>query len=100
MMPEKLQSAVMQGFEKCKDEKSISLQTDKPLMTKERESLYKLIIGMAVAGYKYDPTAARNDAVGDIYNDLEELGVAVDQDTIRKWLREAAQQLPPKPIKT
>lgn len=99
MVPEKLESAVMQGFEVHHKEMNNLSHIDKPLMTKERESLYKMIIGMAVAGYRYDSKAARNDAIGDIYKDLEELGVNVDKDTIRKWLREAAQLLPQKPIK-
>jgi hypothetical protein len=64
--------------------------------TRERDSLLKLIIGMAVAGYKYDPKAGRSDKITEIANDLAELGISLDVDTVRKWLREAAELLPPK----
>lgn len=50
---------------------------EKPLGAKERDSLLKLVIGLAVVAYKYDATAARSDA-----------------DTVRKWLREGAELLP------
>ena len=68
---------------------------DKPLGTREKESLLKLIIGMAKKGYSYDPGAARSEAIPDIVGDLQRCGVALDQDTVRKWLREAAALLPP-----
>jgi hypothetical protein len=60
----------------------------KPLLTKERESLLKLIIGMAVKVYRYDPAVARNEATAKISRDLESLGIPLDDDTVRKWLRE------------
>jgi hypothetical protein len=56
--------------------------------------LLKLIIGIAVAGYNYDPKAKRNDATKDIADDLVRLDIPLDPDTVRKWLREAAQHLP------
>ncbi len=34
---------------------SKGLESKKPLHTKERETLLKLVIGMAVSGYSYDP---------------------------------------------
>jgi len=55
----------------------------------------KLVIGMAVRGYKYQPGSSRSDATGDIANDLEHLGIALDADTIRKYLRDGAALLPP-----
>ncbi len=67
----------------------------KELKTRERETVLKLIIGMAVSGYRYDPKAARSDTVGDIVGDLDELGLHLDPDTVRKWLREAAELMPP-----
>lgn len=66
----------------------------RPLKTRERDSLLKLVIGLAIGGYKYDPSAKRNNAIADIANDLDTNGVHLDEDTIRKWLQEAAQQLP------
>jgi hypothetical protein len=68
---------------------------EKSLSTKERESLLKLVIGMAVAGYGYDPKAERSQQIPEIANDLALAGVTMDADTVRKWLRAAAQLLPP-----
>ena len=67
------------------------------LKTRERDTVLKLIIGMAVSGYGHDPKAARSDTVGDIVGDLDGLGLHLDPDTIRKWLREAADSMPPEP---
>jgi hypothetical protein len=69
---------------------------DKPLLTKERGTLLKLIIGMAVKGYCYNPDAERSDKINDIVHDLDCVGVSLDDDTVRKWLREAAGLLPRK----
>lgn len=68
---------------------------DGGLALRERSSCLKLIIGMAVKKYRYDPKAARNSAVTNIANDLNELGIGIDVDTVRKWLKEAAEELPP-----
>ena len=64
--------------------------TEKPLATKERETLMKMIIGMAIGGYGYDPTASKSSIPTDIYNDLALHGVQLDQDTIRNKLKAAA----------
>lgn len=56
-----------------------------------RKTLLKLVIGMATGGnYKYDPNATRNEGVGAIETRLQSAGVPLDQDSIRKALREAA----------
>lgn len=64
------------------------------LGARERDSLLKMIIGMAVEQYGYDPRASRNDATAQIAGDLAELGISLDQDTVRKYLKEAAELLP------
>jgi hypothetical protein len=45
------------------------------LGTRERESLLKLIIGMAVKGYGHDPKASRNTTTKDIAGDLRLIGL-------------------------
>ncbi len=59
----------------------------------ERKSMLKLIIGMAMHSYKYDPTKERNSATGTNINSikaaLEKNGIRIDDDTIRKYLTEA-----------
>ena len=66
--------------------------------TKERETLLKIIIGMAIGGYGYDPLGRRSEVTGEkdgsIHFDLESQGISVDADTIRKYLNEAKQLLP------
>lgn len=99
LVPERLESSVMQGFEFPKDSKVI-VPSDKFLSTIERESLFKLVIGMAVSGYRYNSNAARNDAIGEISRDLDALGIGLDQNTIRKWIEAAAKLLPSKPKNT
>ncbi len=56
---------------------------------RERESMLKLIIGMAVGGYGYDPTASRSNVVPDIVSDLEQHGVSLSDETVRRYLKEA-----------
>ncbi len=68
--------------------------TVKSLSTRTRETTLKIIIGMAIKGYAYNPKAAKNAAVSEIASDLERLGIAVGDDTIRKWLNEAREFLP------
>jgi len=56
----------------------------------ERESLLKLVAGMSIKGYRFDPSAKRNDATRDIQSDLDQLGIGMDSKTVLKWLREAS----------
>jgi len=69
------------------------------LSTSERNSLLRLIIGMAVGGYRYDPLATRSSVAPEIVKDLESAGVPLDADTVRKYLKEAADLLPRETIK-
>ena len=71
---------------------------EKPLKTKERETVCKIIIGMAIRGYGYNPQAKKNMAISDIANDIEHLGLSVDQDTIRRWVKEALTLAPPEAL--
>ena len=48
--------------------------------TRERESMLKLIIGMAVRGYKYDASGKRSDSVPEIVSDLAIVGFARRRD--------------------
>jgi hypothetical protein len=64
------------------------------LSTRERSTVKRLIIGMAIRGYKYNPKADRNLATKEIADDLELLGISLDVDTVRKWLKESTEELP------
>jgi hypothetical protein len=59
---------------------------EKPLHTKERESLLKLVIAMAIKGYGYNPSASKSDVPGKIVSDFSELGLNIDVGTVRKFL--------------
>lgn len=66
----------------------------KNIHTKEKETLLKMIAGMAVDGYGYDPLASRSPVTKEIADMLAEKGIALDPDTVRKWLKEATELLP------
>ncbi|WP_339867543.1 hypothetical protein [Pseudohongiella nitratireducens] len=59
----------------------------------ERSSLLKLVLGMAISKYGYQPGASRNIATGgnrgSISSDLERLGFSLDSETVRKFINEA-----------
>jgi hypothetical protein len=81
---------------------SSELQIDsKHLTTREVNSLYRIILGMAIKKYKYDPDLTRNVATGrnagSISADLEQAGLTVDSETISKHLKAAYLATPPEP---
>lgn len=67
--------------------------------TKELHSLYRLVLGMVIAKYDYDPKSSRNLATGknagSISADLQEAGFNVSAGTIRKILESAYAETPP-----
>lgn len=74
--------------------KIISSSLSDQISERERQTVLKLIIGMAIKGYCFDPAASRNSAASEIVSDLALLGISIDDDTVRKWLKEAAALLP------
>jgi hypothetical protein len=70
---------------------------EKPIRANVERSMLQLIIGMAMAGYGYDPAAKKNPAVAEIAKDLERLGIPLDQYTVRAYLQKAAPLLPQPP---
>ncbi len=69
-------------------------QKERLLKTNERNTLYKLIIGMAVENYRYNPNLLKSSAVTNIASALQRANVPLSDDTIRNKLREAAELLP------
>ena len=68
------------------------------LSTRERETLLKLVIGMAINGYGYDPAASKSTKPKEIADDLVALGIPITDDTVRKYLKLAQETvLPAKP---
>jgi len=70
-------------------------KTEKPLNPKERDSMLKLIVGMAIGGYGHDPKALRSSTASEIADDLIRNGLEMDKDTIRKYLNQGREFLPP-----
>lgn len=68
---------------------------EKPLKSKERQTILKLIIGMAIDGYGFDPNASRSPTAREISSSLALLGISIDEDTVRNWLKEAKEVYDP-----
>lgn len=67
---------------------------EKPLGTRERENLLRLVIGMAIGGYGHKPSDKRSSTASDVTSDLLEAGLSISDDTVRKYLQEGADLLP------
>ena len=63
--------------------------------TLKRETMLRVIVGIALEQYHYEPTKGRNTAAKQISEDLALHGISVTDDTIRKFLNEGAELLPP-----
>lgn len=61
--------------------------------TRQRETLLRVLVGIAFEQYGYDPKKARNSAPKQISDDLALHGLSVSDDTIRKYLNEASELL-------
>lgn len=68
----------------------------KSLPESERDSLLKMVLGMAIDAYSYDVAQKRNTATGgqraSISAALERLDLTLDPDTIRKFIKEAEER--------
>jgi hypothetical protein len=74
---------------------SLAAMVDKPFPIRERDSLLKLVIGMAIKGYTHDPAASKSNAPKEIADDLASLGMPITDDTVRKYLKQAADTVLP-----
>jgi hypothetical protein len=55
--------------------------------------MLRLIIGLAIGGYSFDPDALRSKIPKEIADGLDLLGIHLDRDTIRNYRREASELL-------
>lgn len=69
----------------------------KPLGSVERRSLLKMILAMAIEGYRYNPSDAKSSIPLEITEDVANNDHSIDVDTVRKWLKEAV-KLPKDPM--
>ena len=70
-------------------ERSIQGKQPHEVSNREQKTTFKIILGMAMEQYGYDPKALRNDAARIIADDLREQGITLDEDTVRKYLKMA-----------
>lgn len=70
------------------------IANEKPIHPKEKASLLKLVLGMAIKGYSYDPKSTRSTQISEIASDLRQVGLALDEDTVRGYLNEAKAEFP------
>jgi hypothetical protein len=67
---------------------------ERALGTKERSTLLKLLVGMAITCYKYDPRSPRSSAHNAIADELSQVGITITNDTVRKWLKAGVELVP------
>lgn len=75
-------------------EKAMNAYPVREITSREKQTLLKMIIGMAKDGYGFDPDALRSPFPKELEGILDQLGISVSDDTVRKWLKEAAELLP------
>ena len=105
-LPEDLVDAVRASAGRIEDRRSLAAERDelreevkrlkgeavreKPLSTRERETLLKIILGIARGGYGYNPTEGRSPIPKQIADDLATFGILVSDDTVRQKLKDAS----------
>jgi hypothetical protein len=104
-LPQDLVDAVRATVGRIEDRRSLASERDelreelkrlkeeaarnKPLLTRERETYQKMILGIAIKGYGYNPTGGRSDKPREIADDLADLQIPVSDDTVRQKLNDA-----------
>ena len=67
----------------------VAAETAKPQSPIERQNMLKLIYAMALKGYAYNPADKRSTVVPEIASDIALAGFPLSEDTIRRYLKEA-----------
>lgn len=89
-----VRTKALREFEESISEKPMEIPAkDIEESPKAVASLLKMVIAMAIKGYSYDPKAKKSSKISEIVNDAEELGLMINADTVRKWLKEGAELL-------
>ena len=58
---------------------------------KEKNSLLRMIVAMAVDAYRYNPKDLRSEVTKQIVDASHRLGIRLDDGTVLAWLRQAAE---------
>lgn len=59
------------------------------LAPRERESLLKIVLAVAIKKYNFDVNASKNSTASNLARTLDEYDLSLDPDTIRRYLQEA-----------
>lgn len=62
--------------------------------SRERTTLYTMIIAMAIDGYGYDPRAERSPTSREIVDAVAKLDLSISDETVRSKLKDAAELVP------
>lgn len=99
-----VRTEALRDFENSLSRTEESRKKTDSLPESERNSLLKLVYGLAHSTYDLDPGTKRQKATGEnrgsIHAELSRLGLNLDADTIRKFIKEAEERfgdLIPKP---
>jgi len=60
----------------------------KPLQPKQRATMLRLIIGMAIDGYAYEPRAVRSSVPREIAEGIARFGLSITGETVRSYLND------------
>jgi hypothetical protein len=81
----------VESYERAHPRKISLSQVRTDLKTQERASLLKLVIGMAIRCYAYEPKDRRSNVIPEIAGDVRGLGMTIDDDTVRKYVYEGVE---------
>lgn len=77
---------------KNKTDELEKIKSEKVLGITEKRSLLKMIYGMAIVGYGWNPESSRSEKTAEIMRDVNQnFNKPITDDTVRKWLKEAKQ---------
>jgi hypothetical protein len=73
----------------------LAAKHDQEIHPRERNTLLTIIAAMAFDGYGWNPRQAKSPMAKDISAAVQAIGSSISDDTVRKYLREAAEIIPP-----
>jgi hypothetical protein len=80
-------------LQSARDEAQSPTRKPRRLLPKEEASLLRMALGMAIQNYGYRPDGGNSRSPKAIADDLTRAGISIDQDTVRKWLLKADQEV-------
>jgi len=95
---ENFQDLIVKQIEETSKQVKKQKNVTTELSTREINSIFKILLGMAMDKYGYDPEAKRNTATGEnknsILSSVQLCGLNTDPETIKKFLKMASETHP------